>query len=118
MDALQRSTTLLAVIGFGIAICIMLFVRYLQSTNRDSPKLRAISIVLMTYSLAAWAVVCLIYIPYMNELAPTISRHNTFVSLQQSGARLSLFFHSALSVVLVTGGTWFAIKLWRQGDER
>ena len=102
---------------WGVALLLLSFVAYLKSTARDAPKLRSIAVVLMTYSIAAWVLISLVYVPYHAGLAPTMSRHYTFVPLTAPGAHRSLVFHSALAAALVVLGTFFGVRLWRSRAE-
>lgn len=44
----RKKLFLLAIaLAFAASLCIMLFVRYLRSTDRDSPKPRAVTVLLM-----------------------------------------------------------------------
>ena len=94
-------------------MAIYLFVRYLKSSYRDAPKLRAIGALLTFYSLGIWTVVDLYWIPLRLGLSPTLSRDNTFTALTQPGAYFRLYFHLALGVFMFALGTYWFLRIWR-----
>ena len=113
MERLPHILSLVAYGGFAVALAIYLFLRYLKSTYRDAPKLRAIGALIFFYSFGIWTVVNLYWIPLRLGLSPTISRENTFTSLDQPGAYFRLYFHLALGVLMIVLGTYWCLRIWR-----
>jgi len=115
--AVERLLLIIVVVAICLSLPLLVVIRYLKTRNRDSSKLRAVVLLMLCLSIGAWTLIARVYVPYINHLAPTISRHNTLVSIQSPGAALSLWLHLAMSVFLMAFGTWFSIRIWRQGNE-
>lgn len=81
---------------------------------RRSLLAKAIGIFLITYPLGIWALL-LTYSLYQQDMAPTISRHNTAVLLSSNPTygKVSLVFHLALGLFMLCAGTYFGIRRLR-----
>lgn len=82
---------------------------------RRSLLAKAAAIILLCYPLGVFALV-MTYDLYVRGMAPTISRHNTSIVLEQQPiyGNLSLIFHLVTGVFLIVGGTYFATKRFRE----
>ncbi len=116
MSALEKFSIAIAIFGFAALAVPLLLLRFSGSSIDEWPRLRAIGLLAFTYSLAFWALVGLVYVPHTRGLAPTLSRHNTYVQISQDSAYsyFSIAVHVGFSLFLIVGGTYFAIKYWRQ----
>lgn len=82
---------------------------------RRSLLAKALMIVLICYPLGVFALV-LTHDLYNQGRAPAISRHNTSIALDRHPiyGNLSLVLHALAGGFLILGGTYFAVKRFRE----